>query len=242
MGLIGRVLNAGGVVRETGKAVGGVAEVFVGNRAAREAAAHAQVVASLTQYGAEFAQAKSGWFDRFMNGLNRLPRPILVIGTIGLFVFAMVEPSGFSRRMEGLRLVPDPMWWLLGAIVSFYFGARELHYQRGSGPAPVVVLPTADGTKAPLDRDPSDVPPSPPEAAAHARLESTTEQRGNAAGAEAGAASDYAEDDDQIDTRPTAGTNVPGLVSAPPRMGVMVRASDAQFNAALEEWRLTRRA
>jgi hypothetical protein len=27
-------------------------------------------------------------------------------------------------RMEGLALVPEPLWWLMGAIVSFYFGAR----------------------------------------------------------------------------------------------------------------------
>jgi len=26
--------------------------------------------------------------------------------------------------MAGLALVPEPLWWLLGAIVSFYFGAR----------------------------------------------------------------------------------------------------------------------
>ena len=26
--------------------------------------------------------------------------------------------------------MPEPLWWLLGAIVSFYFGARELHHQR----------------------------------------------------------------------------------------------------------------
>ena len=32
--------------------------------------------------------------------------------------------------MQGLALVPEPLWWLLGAIVSFYFGARELHHQR----------------------------------------------------------------------------------------------------------------
>jgi hypothetical protein len=32
--------------------------------------------------------------------------------------------------MQGLQLVPEPLWWLLGAIVSFYFGARELHHQR----------------------------------------------------------------------------------------------------------------
>ena len=42
----------------------------------------------------------------------------------------MAEPGGFGTRMRSLALVPEPLWWLLGAIVSFYFGARELHHQR----------------------------------------------------------------------------------------------------------------
>ncbi|MDA9789551.1 holin family protein [Amylibacter sp.] len=32
--------------------------------------------------------------------------------------------------MIGLDTVPRELWWLLAAIVSFYFGARELHYVR----------------------------------------------------------------------------------------------------------------
>ena len=32
--------------------------------------------------------------------------------------------------MQGLALVPEPLWWLMGAVVSFYFGARELHHVR----------------------------------------------------------------------------------------------------------------
>ena len=27
--------------------------------------------------------------------------------------------------MQGVSLVPDPQWWLMGAIISFYFGARH---------------------------------------------------------------------------------------------------------------------
>jgi holin (3TMs family) len=50
-----------------------------------------------------------------------------------LFTFAMADPVAFGIRMQGLGLVPDPLWWLLGAIVSFYFGARELHHFRGGG-------------------------------------------------------------------------------------------------------------
>ncbi len=60
----------------------------------------------------------------------RVTRPMLALGTLGLFIYAMAEPVGFSTRMQGLGLVPEPLWWLLGAIVSFYFGARELHHQR----------------------------------------------------------------------------------------------------------------
>jgi len=44
------------------------------------------------------------------------------------------DPISFAERMVGLELVPDPLWWLLGAIVSFYFGARELHYFREKRP------------------------------------------------------------------------------------------------------------
>ena len=130
MGLIGTILNAGGAVRQVGEAVGGVAEVFVGNKADRDAAASQQVATAVGEFQSEFAVPGATWFDGFVNGLNRLPRPMLALGTLGLFVYAMAAPAGFSLRMRGLALVPEPLWWLLGAIVSFYFGARELHHQR----------------------------------------------------------------------------------------------------------------
>jgi hypothetical protein len=79
---------------------------------------------ALNQFASEFAVERKGLFDRFMDGLNRVPRPALAFGTIGLFVSAMVNPVWFASRMQGVALVPEPLWWLLGAIVSFYFGAR----------------------------------------------------------------------------------------------------------------------
>lgn len=123
MGLIGGVFNilfGGGknVVRDT-------AEVFVENREAgamRDAALHR---ATLEAYAAEFLHPRKGGFDRFMDGLNRLPRPAMALGTLLLFGAAMVDPVWFSARMQGVALVPEPLWWLLGAIVSFYFGARH---------------------------------------------------------------------------------------------------------------------
>lgn len=80
--------------------------------------------AALEQFAAEFLAERRGTFDRFMDGLNRVPRPALAFGTLGLFVAAMTDPVWFAARMQGIALVPEPLWWLMGAIVSFYFGAR----------------------------------------------------------------------------------------------------------------------
>ena len=123
MGMIGALLNVffgGGrnVVAET-------AEVFRENT---EAGAERGIVLreqALHQFAAEFAQAKKEPFDRFMDGLNRLPRPAMALGVIGLLIAAMVDPIWFAARMQGLVLVPEPLWWLLGIVVSFYFGARH---------------------------------------------------------------------------------------------------------------------
>lgn len=82
--------------------------------------------ASLSQFGKEFQSTQRiHWFDRLMDGLNRLPRPIMALGIIGLFIAAMIDPIWFSSRMVGIALIPEPMWWLLGAIVAFYFGGRH---------------------------------------------------------------------------------------------------------------------
>lgn len=123
MGLIGDIFGivfGGGrnVIRET-------AEVFRPNAEAEAARLAAREAAALAQFAAEYALPRQGWFDRFVNGLNRLPRPMLAFGTLGLFASAMTDPVWFAQRMQGIALVPEPLWWLMGAIVSFYFGARH---------------------------------------------------------------------------------------------------------------------
>ncbi|MCR8725461.1 holin family protein [Frigidibacter sp. ROC022] len=102
------------------------AEVFRPNAEAQAGRDAAQAQAALAQFGAEFlAPPRPGRFDRMMDALNRLPRPMLALGTVGLFVSAMTNPVWFASRMQGIALVPEPLWWLMGAIVSFYFGARH---------------------------------------------------------------------------------------------------------------------
>lgn len=129
MGIFGRIFGRG-TVGSVGKAVTDVVEVFRPNATELSKLNHETQIAVLKQFTGEFTDSGTGWFDQFVNGLNRLPRPFLALGTIGLFTFAMSAPAAFAERMKGLAYVPDPLWWLLGAVVSFYFGARELHYRR----------------------------------------------------------------------------------------------------------------
>lgn len=123
MGLIERVLtlvfgSGGHVLKET-------AEVFRENAEASSARAAEMQGKALGQFAGEFGREQRGLFDRVMDGINRLPRPALALGTLGLFIAAMIDPVWFAARMQGIALVPQPLWWLLGAIVSFYFGARH---------------------------------------------------------------------------------------------------------------------
>ena len=164
-------MGIGRTVGAIGDAAQGVSEVFVAN-ATRAMELDADLHrATLQTAAAEFQYAGAGWFDRLINGLNRLPRPMLALGTLGLFAFAMIDPVAFSHRMAGLDAVPDPLWWLLGAIVSFYFGARELHYVRqapraqrpGRGASiaqapiddPVAANPALSAWRRAADQDPS---------------------------------------------------------------------------------------
>jgi len=152
MGVIGSLLGSSGAVAAVGDAAKGLAEVFTPSASRKlELSAEAQM-AALKQFGDEFALPATSWFDTMVNGLNRLPRPLLAFGTIGLFVYAMIDPAGFGQRMVGLNLVPDALWWLLGAVVAFYFGAREAHYFRtgptAGAPAQPAVAASGDGNAA----------------------------------------------------------------------------------------------
>lgn len=135
MGLISSVLRAlfvRGGVNQLGSATTQVIGALRPNATRQMELGHDAFTAVQAAQAAEFQFARRGRFDAFVNGLNRLPRPLLALSTLGLFVYAMVDPLAFAVRMGGLAQVPEPLWWLLGAVVAFYFGARETSYLRSS--------------------------------------------------------------------------------------------------------------
>jgi hypothetical protein len=72
----------------------------------------------------------SGRYDRLVDALNRLPRPVLVYGTVALFLLALIRPDLFDRGMASLERMPEELWWLIGAVLAGHFGAREAHHLR----------------------------------------------------------------------------------------------------------------
>lgn len=157
--LFGLIFGGAREARALGQTVTSVAEVFRPNATRALELGHDAYKAAHASHTAEFQYGRGGWFDSLVNGLNRLPRPLLALGTLGLFSYAMADPDGFSVRMSALAHVPEPLWWLLGAVVAFYFGAREAHHLRcmkgtlpttAPAPAPKPTPATAPATNAAL--------------------------------------------------------------------------------------------
>ena len=113
MGLIEKLMGFvfGGGVQST-------IEVLRENSEKSAVSAHVLRQATLTQFATEYRNPRSG-FSRLIDGVNRLQRHTMAFGVLGPFVAAMLDPIWFADRMAGLSLVPESLWWLLGAIVSF---------------------------------------------------------------------------------------------------------------------------
>jgi len=64
-----------------------------------------QDMASLEQFAAEFKSKRTstGW-DSFVDGLNRLPRPLITLGILGLFVLAPADPLRFLEIARAYQI------------------------------------------------------------------------------------------------------------------------------------------
>lgn len=124
MGLIASVFRSlfGGGRNLVAEAV----EVFRPNAEAEASRAHDLDSAALDQFTAEFgARGGRGYFDRFMDGLNRLPRPMLVMGVFGILVWTAFDPIASAEMFTSWSIIPSEFWYVVLAIVTFYFGGRH---------------------------------------------------------------------------------------------------------------------
>lgn len=96
-------------------------------------------------------------YDRLVDALNRLPRPIMVLGSLALMGAAVVAPDWFTARMDALAQMPEGMWWLVGAVLSLHFGARAQSRAQDHERA-IVEAAVATAPKAPPRPEPVATP------------------------------------------------------------------------------------
>lgn len=126
------------------KGAGDVVKTVFGSKQDRDSHLHTESMSVQEAYSAEFSnRANRTWWDSLIDGLNRIPRPLFVAFIVYYFVICVKNVTLFERVNRSLSTIPEPMWYILGGILSFYFGSR--HFQKmgemKTGLANVKVLP-----------------------------------------------------------------------------------------------------
>jgi hypothetical protein len=107
--------------------VGDIFKVFFGSKEERDAAIAEEMKAVQDAYKAELlAPQKIGFWGQFVDGINRLVRPLFTYGIVALFMWAAIDPITFQVTMVALGVVPDMLWYIMLTIIGFWFGGRLL--------------------------------------------------------------------------------------------------------------------
>lgn len=115
----------GKAAEKIGDAVQKNYRTFRGDKAAAQEHVHDEQMAVLAQFAAEMAARKTATrWDSFVDGLNRLPRPIIIFSIIGAFGFCFYDPYRFAIYMTAFDVVPDELWTMWLMIMVFLFGSR----------------------------------------------------------------------------------------------------------------------
>ncbi|MDH5778624.1 MAG: holin family protein, partial [Gammaproteobacteria bacterium] len=108
-----------------------VKESIWGSKKEQDQQAHDKFITGQQVFSAEFTAQRQNrnWWDSFWDGINRMPRPVIVIAIFLYFGLAYFDQVEFQKLNIALDTVPEKMWWIMTSIVSFYFVARE--FQKG---------------------------------------------------------------------------------------------------------------
>lgn len=92
------------------------------------------VSSSHGHHGISGHRPQSAW-SGFIDGLNRLPRPLMALGVIALMAWPAINPQTFAEAMQGYAMMPDWLVQLVMAVVLAYFVSRtvEKMQERSSG-------------------------------------------------------------------------------------------------------------
>lgn len=162
--MLGWLFGLGGAAKSVGDAVSDVYGAMKGDKRQIEASTHEEQMAVLAQFAAEFAgRPPQTWWDSFVDGLNRLPRPTITFSIMGLFVWALYDPAAFADYMRAMEIVPDELWMMWLTVIAFWFGgrlvSRDLRKPKLPPGAGKVIEAIA---KDRIENAPTKAPPPPP--------------------------------------------------------------------------------
>lgn len=116
------------IVTDIINAGAGLVKSIFGDREKRDEQGHKEQIAVISAQNSEFSYAannRTKW-DSFIDGINRLPRPAMTFGVMGLLGYAVGDPAGFEIAMTALTLVPEWLQTMFFLVVSFWFGTKVL--------------------------------------------------------------------------------------------------------------------
>lgn len=103
----------------------GIVETVMGSQKERDQMDHDAQTAVVAAHASEFIQRSNRtWWDSFIDGINRLPRPMMTFGTMAFIWYAIYDPEEFTYAIQALTIVPTPLWVIFGTIVGFWFAGK----------------------------------------------------------------------------------------------------------------------
>lgn len=70
-------------------------------------------------------------YDRFIDGINRLGRPLMLIGVIAFFAWAIIDPVYFVEVMTALASTPEFVATAILTIIGIFGTGRIINDMKG---------------------------------------------------------------------------------------------------------------
>lgn len=83
------------------------------------------------EVAAQSSTDKSYWHS-FVDGLNRLPRPLMAFLVIFIMIYCPYDPERFSVVMVAYNLVPSWLALIIAQVIALFCGGRMLDKWNGS--------------------------------------------------------------------------------------------------------------
>ena len=58
------------------------------------------------------SKGKTGFLNSLVDFLNRLPRPCMALGIIGIFAWTMIDPISAAAAFTTMEIIPTDFWYM----------------------------------------------------------------------------------------------------------------------------------